>query len=282
MPPVVVGGSETSSLNVTSLLSIPNKAFQTASSPKMDTSGKKKFASRASGCTRRSRRFGRNLLNSDAACHGTVRPDAAATAYAFCTRSVRAFAFWTQRVSSIRRMSWQIASGRRLSRHHASGRGWQGDCVRTQLPWHMPSGRGVSGHSPSRRNACLTDAECQGKCLPYEVCQGICHPDAARVLQTQSVKANVVRTTHATASAFWTRSVRPFAIRTHRVSYRRRVSWQFFPDGACQGKCRLDKAYDGVPHIGNRAVTVIASRHDCHGTVHCSEDYQTCIWFQAL
>jgi len=182
-----------------------------------------------------------------------LRSDAAAMAYAIWTSSVRAFAIQTKRVSYRRRVSRQ-----------------------------MSSLRGVSGHLPSGRSARLTDAECQGKCLPYEVCQGICHPDAARVLQTQSVKANVVRTTHATASAFWTRSVRPFAIRTHRVSYRRRVSWQFFPDGACQGKCRLDKAYDGVPHIGNRAVTVIASRRDCHGTVHCSEDYQTCIWFQAL
>jgi len=39
-------------------------------------SGKKKFASLASGRTRRSRRFRRNLLNSDADRHGTVRPDA--------------------------------------------------------------------------------------------------------------------------------------------------------------------------------------------------------------
>jgi len=39
-------------------------------------SGKKKIASLASGRTRRSGRFRRNLLNSDADRHGTVRPDA--------------------------------------------------------------------------------------------------------------------------------------------------------------------------------------------------------------
>ena len=217
----------------------------------LTTSGKKKFASTASGCTRRSRRSGRNLATTDAArqrnvhrdaarqdtvrrdaarqgtvrrdaarqgtvrldatasatapgrsCHGILRldeecqgiclldaecqgiclldaaataprvqtqlsrrlrSDAAAMAYAFWTMSVWAFAFWTQRVSSGRRMSWQIASGRRLSRRHASRRSCQGDCVRTQLPWHMPSGRGVSGHLPSGRSACLPDAECHGK-----------------------------------------------------------------------------------------------------------------------
>jgi len=36
---------------------------------------KKKIASRASGCTRRSRRSGPNLANPDAAYHGTVHPD---------------------------------------------------------------------------------------------------------------------------------------------------------------------------------------------------------------
>jgi len=40
-----------------------------------DPSGKKKIASLASGRTRRSGRFRRNLHNSDADRHGTVRPD---------------------------------------------------------------------------------------------------------------------------------------------------------------------------------------------------------------
>jgi len=78
---------------------------------------------------------------------------------------------------------------------------------------------------PSERSACLTDAECLGRCRPDEECQGICVLNAARVLQTQnvkanffrtqSVKANVVRTTCAMASAFWTRSV--FAIRMQHM-----------------------------------------------------------------
>jgi len=41
-----------------------------------------------------------------------------------------------------------------------------------------------------------------------------------------AVKANVFRTTRATASAFRTRSVRVFSFGTQRVSYRRRVSRQ--------------------------------------------------------
>jgi len=59
------------------------------------------------------------------------------------------------------------------------------------MPRHLPSRRGVSGHLPSERSACLTDAECQGRCRPDEGCQGICLLNAARVLQTQNVKANV-------------------------------------------------------------------------------------------
>jgi hypothetical protein len=39
------------------------------------TSGKSKIASSASGCARRTRRFGRNLRKPDAARHGTLRPD---------------------------------------------------------------------------------------------------------------------------------------------------------------------------------------------------------------
>jgi len=40
------------------------------------TSGKKKYAFRVSGYTRRSRHSGRNLANRDAVYHSTVRPDA--------------------------------------------------------------------------------------------------------------------------------------------------------------------------------------------------------------
>ena len=103
-------------------------------------------------------------------------------------------------------------SGRLMSRQTVSGR---------YMPQHLPSGQGVSAHLPSECSAFLTDAECQGKCRPDdtchgirlldEECQGICLLDAARVLQTQNVKANVFQTMHATVSAFQTRSVRAFA-----------------------------------------------------------------------
>ena len=43
-------------------------------------------------------------------------------------------------------------------------------------------------------------------------------------------------------------------------------------DTECQVK-RLDNVYDGVRDIDNSAVTVVASGHDCQGTVHCSKDY---------
>ena len=68
---------------------------------------------------------------------------------------------------------------------------------------------------------------CQGRCRPDEGCQGICLLNAARVLQTQnvkanffqtqSVKANVVRTTRATGSALRTRTVRAFPFWTQSV-----------------------------------------------------------------
>ena len=54
----------------------------------------------------------------------------------------------------------------------------------------------------------------------------ICLLNAARVLQTQNVKANVFRTTHAMASAFQTRNVRAFAFWTQQVSCRCRMSRQ--------------------------------------------------------
>jgi len=94
-------------------------------------------------------------------------------------------------------------SGRLMSSQTASGR---------RMPRHLPSGRGMSAHLPSERSACLTDAECEGKCLgdyprhgiclPDEECQGICLLNAAHVLQTQNVKADVVRTRSVRAFAF--------------------------------------------------------------------------------
>jgi len=99
-------------------------------------------------------------------------------------RSVRAFTFWTQCMSYRCRVSRQMSSGR---------------C----MPQHLPSRRGVSGHLPSEGSACLTEAECQGRYRPDEGCQGICFLNAARVLQTQSVKADVVRTRSVRAFTFW-------------------------------------------------------------------------------
>jgi len=131
----------------------------------------------------------------------------------------------------------------------------------------------MSGHLPSGCSACLTDAECQGRCHLDEGCQGICLLNAAHVLQMQNVKANVLRTTHATASAFPMRSVRTFAFWMQHVSYRCRVSRQmssgrgvsghlpsersmcltdaecqciFLPDAEYQGKCRTDDMHHGI------------------------------------
>jgi len=109
----------------------------------------------------------------------------------------------------------------------------------------MSSGRGVSGpHLPSERSACLTDAECKGKFLPDAECQGKCRPDDAChgicLLDEQCLH-------------------HPDAARLTDAEY--------------QGKWDPDEAYDGAPHIGNRVVTVVASKRDRQGTVHCSEDY---------
>jgi len=139
-----------------------------------------------------------------------LHSDAIATAYSIQTRSVRAFAFRTQ-----------------LSGHHAYRPSCQGDGVRTQLPRHIPWRRGVPGHLPSGcscHGITRTDAavkatafrrNCHGIFLLDDESQGIRHPNATRVLQTQSVKANVFRT----------RSVRAFTIQTQRVCSGRRVSW---------------------------------------------------------
>ena len=192
-------------------------------------------------------------------------------------------------------------------------------------------------HLPSECSTCLTNAECQGKCLPDNACHGICLPDeecqgiylpdVARVLQIQSVKADVVRM----------RGVRAFA--SERSAYLTDTECQgkFLPDAKCEGKCRTDnvrpsiclpdedcqgnslldtewqgkchpdntchgvclleeclhhpdaahltvtecqgkwdpdKAYNGAPHIGNRVVTVVASKRNYQGIVHCSEDFE--------
>jgi len=113
------------------------------------------------------------------------------------TRSIKVFAFWTQHMS-----------------------------YRHRMPRQMSSGQGVSGHLPSERSTCLTDAQCQGRCRPDEECQCICLLNAAHVLQIQNVMADVVRT----------RSVRAFAFWSQRMSL----------DAECQGKCFLDDARHSI------------------------------------
>jgi len=127
------------------------------------------------------------ILRSDNACQRTCRTERDPPVH------MRTRQKWAAHWPSGRLMSSQTASGRRM-------------------PRHLPSGRGVSAHLPFERSACLTDAECQGKCLrdyprhgiclPDEECQGICLLNAAHFLQTQSVKADVVRTRSVRAFAF--------------------------------------------------------------------------------
>jgi hypothetical protein len=71
------GGDLTSSERLASAFLTLRIAEHTDDTKIEPTSGKNKIASSASGCTRRTRRFGRNLLTPDAARHGTVRSDAA-------------------------------------------------------------------------------------------------------------------------------------------------------------------------------------------------------------
>jgi len=140
-------------------------------------------------------------------------------------------------------------------------------------PRHLPSGRLVSGHFSFR---------------------------------TQSVKAFVLRTTRATVSAFWTRSVRAFILLDTASQ------GICTPDDMCHGICLLDEKCHGIfltdaarviwmqsvkaiffqtervkanvwtrltmaRHIGHTMVMVVASRRDCHSTVQCSKDYQTIV-----
>jgi len=64
------------------------------------------------------------------------------------------------------------------------------------MPRHLPSRRGLSGHLPSERSACLPDAECQGKCRPDDACHGI----RLRVVEKQKKKKKSFTTGRASAS----------------------------------------------------------------------------------
>ena len=120
------------------------------------TSGKKKFASLASGRTRRSGRFRRNLLNSDADRHGTVRPDT--VRHGIC-----------------------LPDG-----------GWQGIFVldvRCQGIFLLDAA--VSGHFPSGRSRVRAFSfwtqPCQGKCHLDDACHGTV---VTLAVKTRNIAAN--------------------------------------------------------------------------------------------
>ena len=147
--------------------------------------------------------------------------------------------------------------------------------------------------SAARQGTMRRDAVCQATVPPDAACQstvrlyatgratapgrssqGMFHPDAAHVLQMQSVKANIVWMTLAMAPAFWMRSVRAFflldaarVLQTQRVIVRttrtrasvvrtmratasafqtRRVRVFFLLDAVYVGKCTTDDACHGI------------------------------------
>jgi len=144
---------------------------------------------------------------------------------------------------------------------------------------YYPSGRARLTDAACQAK-CLPDTVCQGKGLldaeghdeahPDEVCPGIRHLDAARVFLTQRFNANVFQTQLSRRKHPDTAVTAPSHLPSgHNVSYGRKVSMQM---GSRQG-------LRWPPHIGNRAVTVVASRCDRQGIAHCSVDYQPRSWF---
>jgi len=131
-----------------------------------------------------------------------------------------------------------LSSGRSGCRHirkkkFASGcRG----CVRTlytrlkRLDARDTTWQGSLRPDDACHGICLLDAECQGKGTTDDACHGICLLDTARVVRTQSVKANVVRTTRATASDFWTQRVSSGRRVSRQMSSGRRVP-RYLPSG---------------------------------------------------
>jgi len=167
------------------------------------------------------------------------------TTSAFCTRSASSFAFWTQCVSYRHRVSKQ-----------------------------MSSGRGVSGHLPSECSACLTDAECQGKFLLDTECQGKCRTDDTRhsiCLLDKDCQGISLLDAECQGKCRPEDACHSICLLDEECI--RHPDAARLTDAECQGKWDPDEAYDGTPHIGNSVVTVVASKHDCQGTVHCSEYY---------
>ena len=129
----------------------------------------------------------------------------------------------------------------------------------------------------------LPDTECQGKCptdyarcgiclpcdahhsicLPDEESQGIPLQDPACLLQMQSVKANVVRTTQATASASLTRSVMAFHFGTQCVSYRCRVSRQMLSGRHVPQHLPSGRGVSGHDSFRTQSVKVNVLRTTC-------------------
>jgi len=95
----------------------------------------------------------------------------------------------------------------------------------------------------------LLDAECQGICSPDDACHGICLMDE---------KCHGIFLTDA-ACVIWMQSVKAIFFQTERVN------------------ANVETRLTFAQYIRHRMVTVVASRHDCHGTVHCTEDYQTIV-----
>ena len=137
----------------------------------------------------------------------------------------------------------------------------------------MSSGRGVSGHLPSERSVCLTDAESQGKFLPDAELQGKYRTDDTRhgiCLTNEDCQGISLLDAECQGKCRPDDTCHDICLLDECLRH---------PDAArqihaeCQGNWDLDEAYDGAPHIGNRVVTVIASKLEHQGTVYCSEDY---------
>jgi len=181
--------------------------------------------------------------------------------------------------------------------------------VQTQLPRHMPSGRGESWQL---RSACspssgrrVSRQMASGRSLPWHhasrcSCQGTTHPDAAataypfrtrsvmasalwmqHVFRTQGVKADGIQMEPATAPRI------QMQLSRHNASGRSCHSISL-PDDECHGNCALEGARlldaecqgrwhpDGACHGTTRpdaAVKAIAFGPSCHGTEYRSETF---------
>ena len=145
---------------------------------------------------------------------------------------------------------------------------------RRRVSRQMSSGRGVSGHLPSECSTCLTDAECQDKFLPDAEYQGKCRTDDARhsiFLPDEDCQGISLLDAECQGKCRLDDVCHDICLLDEECL--RHPDAAHYTDIECQCKWDPDEAYDGTPHIGNRVVMVVASKRDCQGTVHCSEDY---------